>query len=181
MKLRIALFLAALISASPALACTCEDPRTLSEAEKRDQSRLLAVQAASIAEVERVGTDQEERYRIVRPLLGDGAAGSELLIRPEPTNGYPPAPITSCDYGMPIGQRAVVAFMRAGVGWPEAQKIAKSGVCGIFGAAAIADLHRAGTAAPLRTAGQCWQYFVQVPENLERVLAAARAMGRPPR
>ncbi|HYI42545.1 MAG TPA: hypothetical protein VD768_02860 [Sphingomicrobium sp.] len=168
------------MSASPALACTCEDPRTLTEFETRDQSRLLAVQAASIAEVERTG-NPEERYRIVRPLLGPGVVGDELLIRPQAAAGFPPAPITSCDYGMEVGQRAIVVFMRAGVRWPDADRIAKSGVCGIFGALAVADLHRGAAAGPLRTAGQCWQYFVQVPENLERVLAAARSLGRPAR
>ena len=65
------IFAIALLAVStPALACQCEDPALLSDADRRQQAKWIADAAASIAEVELVRTELGDRYRTVRHLFG---------------------------------------------------------------------------------------------------------------
>jgi hypothetical protein len=179
MLARLCIAAAAALGAAPALACQCEDPASFGEAERANMARVLAVQAVTIAEVERIGTVYEERYRVIRYLAGERPAGPELRVREPVASPFPPAPRTSCDYSAGVGQKAIVAFVRPGLGWVSAQKLVDGRLCGPRAALAIADLHTPGRAGPLLVANQCTQYFLQAPGNLKRVLDAARKMSRP--
>lgn len=146
------LAVALLAVSTPALACQCDDPAKMSRADRQRQAKWIASAGASIAEVELVSTGQGDQYRTVRHLFG-------------PPQIYyavhdPVGPLTSCDYGITSGKRAIMVFLPQG---PRAQEEA---------AAKCAPSHREARGGFV-PAGMCTQFFIQAPDNLDRVRRSA--------
>lgn len=175
--LRLVLAAALLPLSTAALACQCDDPLALSEAEKEEWAGLLAVQAVTIAEVQRTG-DDVPTFRVVKHLFGERRPLIVDATRAAlPNSPHPQPPVSSCDYGLLPGQTAVMAFLPAHASWPEARDIAKSRACGLWGAVAIAGYQQQARDG-LRPAGMCQQYFIQSPGMLDRVRRSAARLGR---
>lgn len=171
--------LAAALTAIPsaALACQCDDPSALPESELADFARIMAVHAVTIAEVESVPAS-EGRYRTIRHLFGDRREViGDVRVAQRPPSPFPPAPFSSCDYGLAPGQRAVMAFVPPGGGRAAAKAVAERGGCGVLGAAAIAD-HQHSAANGSIPAGMCTQAVVQLPGMVDRIRRAAAKLGR---
>ena len=148
-------FLAAVLLAisTPALACQCDDPAKMRDADRQRQAEWIAGSGASIAEVELVRTPQGDHYRTVRYLFGPRQ--SAYPVRD------PVGPITSCDYEITKKKRAIMVFLPQRPGAHQKQI-----PCGPSD-----DESRAGFVP----AGMCTQFFIQAAGNLERV----RRIGAP--
>ena len=162
---RILLQFAALVSwGTAAQACECDDPAAMSAKDQDERAQWIAKQGFVIAEVVRMAPAdpmQPERYRVLRPILGE--APSEIVMNARvtrlPDGQMVPAPVTSCDYSGPIGQAVIMAFSDRGALAP----------CGV--------LSRLSGPA-LRPAGMCTQFAVQEPAILNRVKRLLRMQER---
>lgn len=144
-------FALALLGAStPALACQCEDPTRLSDAKRERHAKWIADAGGSIAEVELVRTQFGDRYRTLRHLFGERRAWYSVRS--------PTGPVTSCDYGITPGNRAIMVFL------PRPGSGAATAPCKSPAAAA-----RKGYIP----AGMCTQLFIQAAGNLELVRRSA--------
>ena len=141
------IIIALLAVSTPALACQCEDPAMLSEADRQQHARWIADAGASIAEVEPVRTELGDRYRTVRHLFGQRQ--DSYAVRD------PVGPVTSCDYGVPPGKRAIMVFLPQ-----RSTEKASPTPCGGASGASREDY---------LPAGMCTQFFIQAEGNLERV------------
>lgn len=143
---------AVLAAATPALACECIDPATQSNADRQQQAKWIASTGASIALVELVHSEQGERYRTVRHLWGQPQASYPVRD--------PFGPVTSCDYGITSGKRAIMVFL------PQATRTKST---------QMTPCRRLpqSNGREFIPAGMCTQLFVQAPGNVERVRRSA--------
>ena len=141
------LAVALLAVSTPALACECDDPAKMSDADRQRQAAWIASSGASIAEVELVRTTRGDQYRIVRHLFGPPQVAYPVRD--------PVGPLTSCDYGMTAGKRAIMVFL------PQRPRRHEepAAPCG----------PRIEAREGFVPAGMCTQFFVQALDNLERV------------
>lgn len=144
---RFIVAIALLAVSTPALGCQCEDPARLSDADRQQQAKWIVDAGGSIAEVELVRTELGERYRTVRHLVGQRR--DSYAVRD------PVGPVTSCDYGIAPGKRAIMVFLPQE--WTETRSPAPcAGPSG-------------GSREDYLPAGMCTQFFIQAEGNLERV------------
>ena len=137
-----------LAASTPALACECNNPATQSAADRQQQAKWIASTNASIAEVEFVHSERGDRFRTIRHLWGEPQASYPVRD--------PLGPVTSCDYGMTPGKRAILVFL------PQSTAIkgARSAPCG---------RSPRSNGREFFPAGMCTQLFIQAPGNVERV------------
>ena len=150
--IRTLVFAVALAASTPALACECDDPASLSDADSEERSKWIANSGASIAEVELVRTGRGEQYRTLRHLFGEPHASYPVRD--------PNGPFTSCDFGIAPGKRAVMAFLPQRS--PRTRAATKP--CGQD----ASEAHRG-----FSPGGMCIQFYVQAPGNLDRVRRSA--------
>ena len=150
-KMRRVMIATALLAATPAVACECDDLATQSAADRSRQAKWIANMRPSIAEVELVRTELGERYRTVRHLLGEPQASYPVRD--------PLQPVTSCGYGIAPGKRAIMAF------FPRRPLIdADASVpCGLA----------LGAGNDVFPASMCTQFFIQAPGNLDLLRRSA--------
>ena len=139
---------ALLATSTPALACQCEDPAKMGDADRQREAEWIAKSGASIAEVELVRTAEGEQYRTVQHLFGPPQPAYPVID--------PVGPITSCDYRITAGKREIMVFLPKGRG-ADAET---SSPCGSTG-------HKGG--GGFVPAGMCTQFFIQSSDNLSRV------------
>lgn len=148
------LAIAVLASSTPAFACQCDDPATLSDADRQQHAEWIADAGGSIAEVELVRTNRGDRYRTVRHLFGQ----RQVSYAARDSVG----PVTSCDYGIAAGKRAIMVFLPQ-----KPNESASPSPCGgPF----------AGSREDYLPAGMCTQLFIQAGGNLERVRGTKQSL-----
>lgn len=151
---------------SAAHACQCDDPASLSAADKEERARFYSGLDLIFTEVERSDDDRNgaapQRYRVHQRLWGD-VPSDEIRIYPRltrlPSGETVPSIQTSCDYAGTPGVRKVMAFHRGSPG-PNGEP------CGVF-----AKVNDSG----LALYGQCLQYMLDDPAFLRRLLELKRA------
>lgn len=150
--------IALLAVSTPALGCQCEDPAILSDADRQQHAKWIVDAGGSIAEVELVRTELGERYRTVRHFFGQRQ--DSYAVRD------PVGPVTSCDYGVAPGRRAIMVFLPQG-----SSESATPTPCGG---------PSGGSREDYLPAGMCTQFFIQAEGNLERVRRISAHLRRIP-
>lgn len=148
---------------SAAFACTCEDPAQLTPGQLENDIKLMTSRQLHIGVVMRLDAElpgDVRRYRVLEDLTGN--LPDQVIVWPYltrlPDGRYIEGPITSCDFDLPAGKIATVAFQaRAGRFEPAP--------CGVLGPA---------NDSGLRTAGQCVNLWLDDPKLRKRLIAAAR-------
>lgn len=154
------------LAPAPAWACQCDDPASLSAAEKEERARFYARLDLLFAEVERTDENRNgmapQRYRIHKSLWGNFPK-DEIRIYPRltrlPSGEIVPGIQTSCDYAGSLGVRKVMAFSRSSPG-PNGEP------CGVF-----AKANDSG----LALYGQCLQYLLDDAAFVGRLLELKKA------
>ena len=144
-------------------ACTCENPATMSEADKQASARWMAERRMIIAEVERIErTDPAgpDVYKVIRPLIG--SLGKEIRVGSRMVRladgSLVEGPITSCDFTLAVGTRRIMAFAPNS---PHATGTAPP--CSV--------LARIAAQEQLAPAGMCTQFSLEAPGMIDRVRA----------
>ena len=142
---------------STALACSCDDPRTLDAAGIEKAARYLVNDGLIVAEVERTDKGvpkQPQQFRVKRTLVGSPLPPT-LLLPADVSRPYH----TSCDYELPVGFTGLAVFTRR-------LPTSTATPCSVL-APASAD-------APIRVAGLCTFGLLDNPAIIRRAIQLAR-------